>query len=213
MGGVIIKNKLLSVFLSVIVLSLSGNALVYAANGEVYDLTTQSMKYTLEDLTSLKIQMYVGLHSSNYGYEYDGHVYSLNDVNKVYVTERKSGNKNLSVIFGKVKSDCKPAFTPNSFFIKSIEYVDETFSSNLYVEVSDSEKVTGVTVDGVQLQLDDRYSIENDKIKITFEKGTAKDNLGEVLINSSSKSYKIELGSDGNFKAMDLTDFDVEDIY
>jgi hypothetical protein len=207
-----IKKKALALFLFGFI--LSGSVSVYAADGEIYDLTTQNVKYTLDDLTSLKNQMEVGLHSSKYGYEYGSQVYNLNEVNKIYVTETKSGNKDLAKILGKVKSDCKAAFAPSSFSIKSIQYADEMFSSNLYVEVSNPEKVTGVTVDGVQLQLDDRYAIENGKVKITFKKGTSKDKLGKVIISGASKSYEITLGSDGNFVANELSvdDFTIKSV-
>lgn len=184
---------------------LGGNASVYAADGEVYDLNTKNIKYSLGNLTSLKIQMQVGLHSSQYGYEYGSQVYNLNDVNKTYANEVKSGNKNLTSILGKVKSNCKPAFIANDFSVKNVEYLDEIFSSNLYVEVSNPGKVIGVTVDGVSLELDDRYTIEDNKVKITFKKGTPIDKIGNVLIITSSKSYEVIL--------QDNVDFDVIDIY
>lgn len=212
MGVGTIKKKILALLLFGFI--LSGNSLVYAANGEIYDLATKSVKYTTKDLASLKNQMDAGLNSSKYGYEYDGGIYSLDDVNKVYVTEKRAGNNSLSTILGKIKSDCKAAFAPSSFSISSVEYANELLSTNLYVSVTDGTKVTGVTVNGTPYELGNNYAISGGKVKIVFESGTSKDKIGTVIISGASKSYEITLGSDGNFKVSDLSvdDFTIKSV-
>lgn len=77
-------------------------------------------------------------------------------------------------------------------FVTNAQYLEELFSSNLYVEIKDSSKVKGVTVAGVKLGLNDRYIIEKGKVKIVFPKGTPKDSIGKVVINTVESDYEIK---------------------
>ncbi|APM40341.1 hypothetical protein [Clostridium kluyveri] len=77
-------------------------------------------------------------------------------------------------------------------FIVSAQYSEELFSSNLYVTTKDSSKIKGVTVNGDKLKLDDRYIIENGKVKIVFKKGTPKDSIGKVIINTEASDYEVK---------------------
>lgn len=77
-------------------------------------------------------------------------------------------------------------------FITNAEYVEELFSNTLYVETKDSSKVKGVTVAGLKLELDERYIIENEKVKIVFKKRTPKDSIGKVVINTDELDYEVK---------------------
>jgi hypothetical protein len=77
-------------------------------------------------------------------------------------------------------------------FITNAQYVEELFSSTLYVEIKNSSKVKGVTVAGTKLVLDDRYIVENGKVKIVFKKGTPKDSIGKVVINTVESDYEVK---------------------
>jgi Putative cell wall-binding domain len=76
-------------------------------------------------------------------------------------------------------------------FVTAAQYTEELFSSNLYVTVADATKVTGVTVNGTALVLEDKYTIVDGKVKIIFKKGIAKDAIGTVVIKTADKDYTV----------------------
>jgi Putative cell wall-binding domain len=84
----------------------------------------------------------------------------------------------------------KPAVETS--IITGAEYAEGLFSSDLTVSVTDVTKVTGVTVNNVEYALDDKYTIEDGKVKIVFKKGTAVTAIGTVVIKTADKNYTLD---------------------
>lgn len=121
------KIKYITTLSAVAVATLLSSATVLAANGEVYDLSTKTVKYTTKDLANLKNQLDAGLNSEKYGYERDGKVFNLTDVNAVYVAEKKAGNNDLTSILTKVTTTVKEAFPANAdLTVSSVSAINET---------------------------------------------------------------------------------------
>ena len=84
----------------------------------------------------------------------------------------------------KAKLAEKAEASKDEFSIKASTFEEGLMSNNLYIEVSKLEDVIGVTVDGKELQEDDRYLKEDGKLNIVFKKGTPKEKIGEVVIKT-----------------------------
>jgi Bacterial Ig-like domain (group 4). len=124
------KTKYLAVLSAAAITTLLSSATVFAADGEVYDIATGSVKYTLDDLTSLKNQLDAGLHSSKYGYESNGKVYNLDKVNEVYKAEIKAGNTDLASILTKVEETVTPTPIEVAKTTKTISAIDAITVNN-----------------------------------------------------------------------------------
>lgn len=134
------------------VATLLGSIPVSAADGEVYDLATRTVKYTLSDLMSLRNQLDAGLHSSQYGYEYNGNVYALDDVNEIYSANPEG---DLDSILSQVEDTVTPAFEAGETTTVKVDSVSAINATTVRVELETApttDLTTGdftVKVDGV----------------------------------------------------------------
>lgn len=124
------KNKFFAVLSTTVIASMLSTT-VFAATGDVWNIKDDKIEFTEAQMVNLKNQKKVSLGSKSYGYEFNGKVYRLDDVNEVY---GKNADKDLNEILKIVEETKIP--------VRDAEEKEE----DLKVESISAITKTGVTV-------------------------------------------------------------------
>ena len=98
------KNKFFAVLSTTVIASMLSTT-VFAATGDVWNIKDDKIEFTEAQMVNLKNQKKVSLGSKSYGYEFNGKVYRLDDVNEVY---GKNADKDLAEILKIVETTKTP---------------------------------------------------------------------------------------------------------
>lgn len=204
------KNKFFAVLSTAVITSMLTTT-VFAATGDVWNIKDGNREFTKKEMVNLKNQKKVTLGSESYGYEFNGKVYSLDDVNEVY---GKNADKDLNEILKIVEETKIPVRDAEEkeedLKVESISAITKTYVDVTFEAVADA--MEGVTIEvkdntGAVVEVKPVNLVKGETVAtFTFTKALTEDPEGVWTV----AGVKVDLDLAANLKAVYEADTQVK---
>lgn len=182
------KNKFFAVLSTTVIASMLSTT-VFAATGDVWNIKDDKIEFTEAQMVNLKNQKKVSLGSKSYGYEFNGKVYSLDDVNEVY---GKNADKDLNEILKIVEETKIPVRDAEEkeedLKVESISAINPTTIKVTFNQEVEELAKADVVVTNVKTS--DRQYVK--EVKLAEDKKSAEVSFYDALVTKNT--YKVVVG-------------------